>query len=71
MSGGWPLLLHQLMTCFQVPAAILLTPTTPWCCSQAGQEGPFILRMFSSTALEVEQLPSPFSLVLGERLLGA
>lgn len=29
----------------------------------AGEEGAFVLRTFSSSAVEVEQLPSPLSLV--------
>uniref|UniRef100_A0A7R9V2F7 Calpain catalytic domain-containing protein n=1 Tax=Chlamydomonas euryale TaxID=1486919 RepID=A0A7R9V2F7_9CHLO len=38
--------------------------------SRAGDEGAFVLRTFSSSALEMEQLPSPLSLVLGGHWVG-
>ena len=37
---------------------------------RCGEEGAFVLRAFSSTPLEVEQLPSPLSLVLGGHWVG-
>jgi len=37
---------------------------------RAGDEGAFVLRVFSSSPLEVEQLPSPLSLVLGGQWVG-
>lgn len=37
---------------------------------RAGDEGAFVLRAFSSAAFELEQLPSPLSLVLGGSWVG-
>ncbi|KAJ9524597.1 hypothetical protein QJQ45_024188 [Haematococcus lacustris] len=47
-------------------AAYVLVPHT----GAAGEEAAFILRCFSSTPLELEQLPSPLSLVLGGQWAG-
>lgn len=40
-------------------------------CNAHGREGPFVLRTFSSTAIEVMQIPSPLALVVGGALLVA
>jgi hypothetical protein len=35
-------------------------------CRSAGDTGPFTLRVYGPHAMQLEQLPSPMSLVLGE-----
>ncbi|KAF5833132.1 hypothetical protein DUNSADRAFT_10650 [Dunaliella salina] len=47
-------------------AAYVVVPHT----GRAGDEAAFVLRLFSSNPLEVEQLPSPLSLVLGGQWTG-
>mmetsp|Transcript_4340 Transcript_4340/g.11784 ORF Transcript_4340/g.11784 Transcript_4340/m.11784 type:complete len:896 (-) Transcript_4340:395-3082(-) len=47
-------------------AAYVVVPHT----GRAGDEAAFVLRLFSSSPLEVEQLPSPLSLVIGGQWVG-
>ena len=44
--------------------------SSPSCNSRPGEEGAFVVRAFSSAPLEMEQLPSPLSLVLGGHWVG-
>lgn len=62
------LLVHASPTSprFEPLASLPLPPA----CRRAGDEGAFVLRTFSSAPLEMEQLPSPLSLVLGGHWVG-